>query len=198
MEQSWNSCVVGCSFCKPELFTVRCGWHLWMTREKWTDIDEEVDRELMGREGVAPSAPSIRPLGNRPARSGVASITHTHSVPCVMHGVPQSSWERHYMKHDHKSKMSHWSDNSTAACFPKTEESAPTITVLVANNTVYNQTVAITREGKHRSTRQSHVGRIRTTLSASKESRPVRQRYGSHFLLHLLSRANIAVVLICP
>ena len=99
-------------------------------------IDEEMERELMGRE-------EVEPMG-QPVTSGDTQDSPICRINLGATSVSELAGEKTDMCHDHKTSQAHPSSNATTASWR--QEDAPMVTVLVAIDTMYKQMVAILLE----------------------------------------------------
>ena len=111
-------------------------------------VDEEMERELMGREEVEPPVAIEVPAPDEPTRDERRHHGLTH-LPC-QHWCNVCVRARG-REHGHVSRSQNQRGTPVIQCdhcFLQTEEDAPMVTVLVAIDTVYKQMVAIPLEKK--------------------------------------------------
>ena len=109
-------------------------------------VDEEMERELMGREEVEPPVAIEVPAPvSQPVTSGDIMDSLTSRVNLGVTSVSELVGEKTDMSHDHKNQQG-TPVIQCDYCFLKTEEDAPMVTVLVAIDTVCKQMVAIPLE----------------------------------------------------
>ena len=139
-------------------------------------VDEEMERELMGREEVEPPVAIEVPAPGEPTSDERRHHGLTH--------VPHQPWCNVSVRARGKENI-HQSRSQAQPgtpviqcdyCFLKTEEDAPVITVLVAIDTVFQKVVSIPleQEGKQRSICKSQSGRIRTIRRTFQSDHPRR------------------------
>ena len=112
-------------------------------------VDEEMERVLMGREEVEPPVAVEVPAPGEPTSEERRHHRLTHICLIIHDAMSVSVLEVKENRHESRSQNQPGTPVIQCDyCFMKTEEDAPMITVLVAIDTVYEQTVAIPLEKK--------------------------------------------------
>ena len=111
-------------------------------------VDEEMERELMGREEVEPPVAIEVPAPDEPTSDERRHHGHTFChINLGATSVSELVGEETDTRHGHRFSQAH-PVVQYDCCFLKTGEDAPMVTVLVAIDTVYKQMVAIPLEKK--------------------------------------------------
>ena len=79
-------------------------------------VDEEMERELMGREAAPPVALELQaPWRNHPVMSGGIIDSHTYRIKHGATSASELTGEKTNMDHDNKSNPAHKSSDGTTA-----------------------------------------------------------------------------------
>ena len=140
-------------------------------------VDEEMERELMGREEVK----FWHPMSQLVTSGDIMDTHFSYQLWCNVRVRSRGrDNNRHVSRSQNQPPVIHCD-----YCFLKTEEDAPMVTVLVAIDTVYKQMIVIPLEkkGKQRPACKSQSGRIRTIRRTSQGNHPRRlgaRTHGGH------------------